>query len=487
MAVINANLGAPAGFLNPLLYAQGAAICRDVTSPPGPANNSLKGVTGYPAGPGWDACTGFGSVNGTALQDALTAAMQSAPTPAPVPVPTAPAAATHAVFQTGTFRGVAKSDAFAAAASEQEPVIVKLGPISWPAGLAPTPIPLGNYAPGQKITEALTAKADALIVLFTEPETMALLDVFTGNNAWTPARQKTWCGYGHNFAQFSPIAGAEGDDALESGLFGYLTAIKIGTKTVVLFKSELHPKQNGPALPFVGVLQQLIQELQPALVIGTGTAGAIGGTVNCGDVVITDRARFHCKVKYPAKYADIDTMSANHTELQNNAVFDPKWVQYAATNFTKLSLNGLSQCYTKLQKMKGYSFVHKNTQAPSIYVTTVNPVPGPEPMDIVSADYLTVDDKFDSEGLQALGTMNDTDDAFLFYAISKMAAGAQPKWLSIRNASEPQIVVPAFAPGTSPTAIVDKLKGVAGSIYGIYQYCTTLNSAFACWGAVAGM
>jgi len=25
-----------------------------------------------------------------------------------------------------------------------------------------------------------------------------------------------------------------------------------------------------------------------------------------------------------------------------------------------------------------------------------------------------------------------------------------------------------------------------GTIYGIYQYCTTLNSAFACWGIVAG-
>jgi hypothetical protein len=57
----------------------------------------------------------------------------------------------------------------------------------------------------------------------------------------------------------------------------------------------------------------------------------------------------------------------------------------------------------------------------------------------------------------------------------------------VRNASEPQIVVPAFPAGTSPTAIVDKLKTVAGNIYGIYQYCTTLNSAFACWGVIAGM
>jgi kumamolisin len=335
MAVVNANLGTPAGFLNPILYAPAAAICRDVTSPPGPANNSLNGVTGYPAGVGWDACTGFGSVNGTALQAAIKASLHSAPTPSMAHAAGVGGAATatardkQAVFQTGTFRGVPFSDAFAASASQSEPVIVNLGPITWPAGLAPTPVALGNYAPGQKILEAVNAKADALIVLFTEPETSALLDVFTQNNAWTPARQKTWCGYGHNFAQFAPIAGAEDDTALSEGLFGYLTAFKIGAKTVVLYKSELHPKQNGSALPFVGVMQQLISELQPALVIGTGTAGAIGSNINCGDVAITDRARFHVEVKYPAKYADIDTMSANHTELQNNAAFDPQWVQYA--------------------------------------------------------------------------------------------------------------------------------------------------------------
>ena len=493
VAVINSNLGAPAGFLNPLLYANGSSLCNNVSSPPGPANNSLNGVTGYPAGAGWNACTGFGSVNGTALEAAIRGTLSVATPPEPATHAhtvghsgAAAAPAKEAVYQSGTFRGVALADDFAASASQTEPVIVSLAPVSWPSGLAPSTAALGDYQPGQQILEAIDAQADALIVLFTDNETRALLDVFTHNNAWNASRQKTWCGYGHNFSKFAPIQGAGSDNALEQGLFGYLTAMKIGQKTVVLYKSDLHPKQNGTSLPFVGVMQQLISELQPSLVIGTGTAGAIGSAVNCGDVAITNHARFHVQSKYPAKYAAINTDSDNHTQLQNSPSFDPKWVQYAAANFTKLSLSGLSQCYTKLQKLSGYSFVQKNQQAPGIYVTNVNPVPGPEPMDIVSADYLTVDDKFNSEGLQSLGIMNDTDDAFLFYAISQMA-GKKPQWLSVRNASEPQIVVPAFPPGTTPSAIVNKLKGVAGSIYGIYQYCTTLNSAFACWGVVAGM
>jgi kumamolisin len=74
MARINSNLGSPAGFLNTTLYSLPAAAFRHIAGPPGPANNSSNGVTGYPAGAGWNACTGLGSVDGQALQTALAAA-----------------------------------------------------------------------------------------------------------------------------------------------------------------------------------------------------------------------------------------------------------------------------------------------------------------------------------------------------------------------------------------------------------------------------
>jgi kumamolisin len=74
MAVINANLGSSAGFINPLLYSLAGSAFKDTLGAPGPANNSFQGVTGYSAGPGWDACTGLGSLNGTALLKALQAA-----------------------------------------------------------------------------------------------------------------------------------------------------------------------------------------------------------------------------------------------------------------------------------------------------------------------------------------------------------------------------------------------------------------------------
>jgi len=60
---------------------------RDISAPPGPANNSFNGTTGYPATAGWNACTGLGSANGTALQAGIQAAHSAPPAGGPEPSP----------------------------------------------------------------------------------------------------------------------------------------------------------------------------------------------------------------------------------------------------------------------------------------------------------------------------------------------------------------------------------------------------------------
>jgi len=63
IALLNQQLGKPAGFLNPQIYAASARTgFRDITS----GNNGA-----YSAGPGWDACTGWGSPVGAGLLSAL--------------------------------------------------------------------------------------------------------------------------------------------------------------------------------------------------------------------------------------------------------------------------------------------------------------------------------------------------------------------------------------------------------------------------------
>jgi len=64
LALINQSLGHPVGFLHPMLYGSlaGKGVFNDITQ----GNNGA-----YAAGPGWDACTGWGSPRGAALLQAL--------------------------------------------------------------------------------------------------------------------------------------------------------------------------------------------------------------------------------------------------------------------------------------------------------------------------------------------------------------------------------------------------------------------------------
>jgi kumamolisin len=71
IARINEQLGRKVGFINPVIYQQNVAknAFRNVTEG---ANNVSAKPPGYQAGPGWDACTGWGSPIGGALLAALT-------------------------------------------------------------------------------------------------------------------------------------------------------------------------------------------------------------------------------------------------------------------------------------------------------------------------------------------------------------------------------------------------------------------------------
>ncbi len=74
IALLNQQLGQPVGFLNTVLYQIGETAFNDITQ----GNNG-----DYSAGPGWDACTGLGSPNGTALLQALQAAGTTTTTATP--------------------------------------------------------------------------------------------------------------------------------------------------------------------------------------------------------------------------------------------------------------------------------------------------------------------------------------------------------------------------------------------------------------------
>jgi kumamolisin len=87
MALVNQTLGRPVGPLLPTLYAvasgAGMPVFRDSTVGDNSVPDSQFGPAtgGYQAAPGWDACTGLGSIDGSALLQRLRSPGQAPPAP----------------------------------------------------------------------------------------------------------------------------------------------------------------------------------------------------------------------------------------------------------------------------------------------------------------------------------------------------------------------------------------------------------------------
>jgi len=317
-----------------------------------------------------------------------------------------------------------------------------LASISWPAGAAPVAVPM-KATPNRD--SALPA-ADYLVVTWTIAEARAIAAVFTPEYSL-----QGWYSYAHNFGSKFKNRIRPNAPASQSQMLGRYFQALVAGKRVLLFKSELHFTQDGPALPLQDLLEQVIRESGAKMVVTTGTAGAIGRGLQVGDVVIASRATFSLNATF--KDADFSgkivssdvTLPAAQLEFANRNLFQ--------ANASKLGV-----------ARKG------RPPLPQIYWDST-----PQPNVVVTTDYFATDDATNRFKLQCLGSVNEAHDAVLGLVCEKMGKSA-PKWLSIRNVSVPQV---------SGASISDDQHRLA-RFYIRYGFWTTIQSAIATWAVIAG-
>jgi hypothetical protein len=309
-------------------------------------------------------------------------------------------------------------------------------------------------------------KADVLVITWTTAEAQTLSAVFTSNHDF----QATWYPYTYGAKSLlSEIPAAllnekANADSLGKGIIGYFNVVTVNGKTVVLFKSELHPSEDGNELPVIGLINQAAAEVAPSLLITTGTAGAIGSSLEAGDAVITNTARFY--LTNPASYAAYPGITNSVQLTAPPITFSPTYITKCNQQITTLIESDL----TTIAKEENYPGPTRN---PTIFY---NNVPGTRVFDVVSSNGFSLDDKNDTDGLQQLGSVNDMDDAFILYGLSQNAGTAKLPWLSVRNISEPQ------APNLSKATQTEW-----ENMYDAYGTYTTYNSALACWAVICGL
>jgi kumamolisin len=454
IAIVNANLGAPVGFLNPQLYALANTAFREISGPPGPANNSYGGITGYPASKVWNACTGLGSVDGTALQAGLKSAAAGTASPAQLS-PVTP----NGVRPTRLSATQAKA-AITAESTKKEfnPTISNqpdLPAIDWSA--------VGASAPQTPATPAddLPA-ADAVVICWADAEWAPIQHVFCDSGSPMSYSNRTR-GEWPDWQKYT--AGLPSGVDSEWTYWGYYRLVLVGTKRILLFKSNTHLDSPGQQY-----LEQLIgifiSKVKPSLILSTGTAGGTIPTNHVGTINVVDAGTLYDK-----------------SEPQS------AWKTYASSwkaSWGVVSKTGFTQLLVPVPTTAGdiSSIANQFNQ----FYNSSYPLSELDPGDLSIADKKPVLNNMTTAGTSLLtansfvvGTTSGNLDAFACVemddaVIDLTCKAAGVAFGSVRNISDP----------AQNAALPSQAQGDWGSaIYNAYGFYTSYNSAIVTWAILS--
>lgn len=374
--------------------------------------------------------------------------------------------------------------------------LVDLG-LPWPAGEAPVPQPWADGA--LPSPDDPLPRGDVLVITWTVAEHEALADVLTPGYS-----RNTWARYARRFDDhYKPQIRARAP-ALNVRRLGSYFRTEIAGKKLVCFKSELHLNQDGvrtgpgkATLPVKDLFHQLIDEVQPSLVITVGTAGAnfppkqttmVDGfecsPCELGDVMITRGAKFRLSREFaqePFAHASYRCESFQIPQARLD-----KARNLLAVHAGKLREPAFGPPHT------GYNWPLPGT-LPGFENTPdfkFDGVDFPEFHPILTTDFFEFGTS--DNGLWNEGCGVEMGDAVLGLAIEERRANGRstPDWLVVRNASDTQIngkLPDRGAPHIEPSMRrgLDMQAHWAVWYYETYGYWTSVSSAIAVWAMVA--
>lgn len=321
----------------------------------------------------------------------------------------------------------------------------KFKEIPWPKGLAPKPAKKVSRTPAQALP-----KADVLVVTWTVDEAHALSRVLTpGFDS-----AKDWKLYKHNYAKISKAL-RPGCPAYNAKRLGSYWVSTIGKKSVVVFKSESHLSQDGPRNPKTitpslanyMLWKQIIEEVNPALVLTTGTGGGIGKEWEVGDVIVSPILRFAVRQPNGAAPKVAPTITCAKKPVQKR----------------------FKQARELFASNAAYLPNTNKRKIPEVY-TSKTPAKS-----IVTTNFFGFDTSDNHYKLQKTGALSEMGDIILG-AVAEELGGGAPPWVAVRNVSDPQI--------NDPSKSIDEQAKEAADIYKAYGKWSSVCSAIVCWALI---
>jgi kumamolisin len=401
-----------------ITYNSGGAMIRGAFTAVG--NNRSTGVNAYSAQKGYDLCTGWGTPNGVELLKQLESWLPSQKTAAPVAVP-------------------------AAALLNAEKAARAAGPVQCKSCKSTTAIDLKLTIPppSTAVVSSLPA-ADFIAITWTEAETEAAAQVFG------VGQYKFLTGADNNF---TPLLFPNLVKPSRENYHAHFMQVTVNGKKLILLKSEFHPKvQASETTLFFERLVGPGSGQHFKCLITSGTAGGIWASLDLGDVIVTNQARFGL------------TMTAEQQSLLFTGLADivgsnppagfATWYDYVNSKVlaTDTCLNSGLTAAGGRAASSGKPLIHY--KAPSGSLT-----------DIVTNSRITDDECGRISTYRTIGATLDENDA---YVASALKAVDFNNWVSIRNVSD----LPC-APSSDDQ-------------YDRFGQCSSICGAYAIWAFIMG-
>jgi nucleoside phosphorylase len=322
---------------------------------------------------------------------------------------------------------------------------------------------VGKTAPGLAATSAGSLpKASAVIITWADAEWAAMQQVFCGSGNTMPYSDRTrgtWPAW-QKFSSHLP-AGAPSSWTY----WGYYRLVTLGTNPVLLFKSNTHLDYPGAAY-LQALIQLLVEQVKPNLILSIGTAGGTKPTDHIGSVRAVSAGTLFEAGKPQASWPVYENAWKGGNAVLGNANFDQllfpvptrsgdlqtfcaQFNQLYKTSYTlaQLDPDGLNLGDPSPQ-------IDNQTGTGASLLTTPTFVVG-----TTSGNYQTF-------------TAIEMDDA----VIGKACAASKTAFGFVRNLSDPvqNAALPASAQGHWGSAVYDA--------YGFYS---SYNGAVAAWAMLA--
>lgn len=341
--------------------------------------------------------------------------------------------------------------------------------VAWPAGLAPVPRELADEP---DVTDPLP-RADVLVITWTAAEMLALADTLTpGVNPRT-----SWYRYSRHFESYLPEMRGGAPARMVQRLGSYYPTT-IGAKKVLCVKSELHLNQDGvktgagtATLPVARFIKQMYDEVRPKLVLTVGTAGGTLANAELGDVMITRAVKFRCDKEFRNETFNNKTYVSRASIRRKHLTTARQLMMAHAANLAEPDFGPPTEFYD----FNGPNLPGHVNQ-PNILVEGVD---FPKGLPMLTTDFFEFGTS--TNGLEQHGCGVEMGDA-VFGLVDEQLGPSGPKWLVIRNASDPRIN--GNLPVGPPSAL-NMQAHWAVWYYEAFGYWTSVNSSIAAWSQIA--